>query len=316
MTRQRIKELLDREGPRIRERFRSVMQRVKDQRTISELENALAEGRIAEVLDDIEAAAAALAGTTEAVHTAVAQEVAGVLSAKLDALVTYDTTDPRAVDRLRANRARMVAEITNEQREVIVDALAEGTARGDNPRAQARAIRDTIGLTQQQAGWVRSYRRKLETLDPGALDMELRDGRHDGQTQRAIDSGKPLDPAQIDRMVDRYTERAIKYRAEVIGRTEALAAVHQGQHAAYEQAIETGVLDAEQMTGKWLTGPRARPWHASMHGQTQPWGSAFVSGHGVAIHHPGEQGLPADEVANCNCSVVWRLAAPSKNPPP
>ena len=91
MTKARIKELLEAAGPRIRKRFLAVMATVKDARTLAELEQSLVEGRISEVLDDIEAAAAALAGTVEGVHSDSAKEVAGALSDKLDKLVTYNT---------------------------------------------------------------------------------------------------------------------------------------------------------------------------------------------------------------------------------
>lgn len=307
MTRKRIEELLAREGPRIRKRFRQVMQRVKDQRSIAELETALAEGRIAEVLDDVEAAAKSFAERVTATHLAVAHEVAGQLTAKLDKLVTYDASNERAVKVLRETRGRLITAITEEQRATIIDALAEGTSAGKNPREQARAIRETLGLTRKQATAVRAYRRQLEQPPPAPAAAE-------GEEPKP--APKPRDPKQVERMVDKAAARALNRRAETVARTEALGAVHEGMYAAYGQAIETGTLPAEQIERKWLAGdpPRTRAHHAAMDGQTRPWGEPFVSGHGVALMHPGQAGAPADEVVNCRCAVAVRVLAVGKKP--
>ena len=48
-------------------------------------------------------------------------------------------------------------------------------------------------------------------------------------------------------MVERYRERYVKYRAEVIGRTEALRAVHAGNYEGYLQAIDEGAINREEL---------------------------------------------------------------------
>lgn len=311
MTRKRIEALLARYEPKLRRRFRQVLSRVHDRWTVAQLEAALEGGTIGEVLDDLEKAAATFAAQTEAVTVIVAQEVSAQLAEKLDTLVSYDVTNARAVDALRRNRARLVQGLRAEQREVIADALAEQTAGGINPRQQAVAIRDTLGLTREQARWVRAYRRRLESLDRRALELKLRDARYDGTVARAIDQGQSLTSAQVDKLVTRYHERALKYRAEVVARTEALRAVHQGAEEGYQQAVDDGTLDADRLVCTWHAGsiPRTRHWHASMRGQKRRWGQAFTSGLGNALRYPCDPDAPAEDSVQCRCAKSTRVHA-------
>lgn len=306
MTQRRIRELLDREGPKIRKRFRQVMSRVRDRQTIAELETALAEGRIAEVLDDIEAAAEIIATRVEAVHLAVAHEVADVLSAKLDQLVSYNATNPRAVAVLQQNRLRLVQGITDQQRDVILDVITAGITNGTPPREQARAIRDTLGLTRAQAAAVQAYRHRLETPDPAP----------EPSADGASAPPKGRDPAQVDRMVERFADRQLQIRAEALARTEAKAAVHEGMEQGYQQAVDNGTLPADQLEQKWHAGlpPRTRAWHAVMNGQTRPWGERFVSGKGNALRFPGDPEAPPEERRQCRCGKSVRVLAAGKTP--
>lgn len=303
MTRKRLEELLRRESPRVRRRYLGALSRVRDKYTLAKLESALEGGTISSALDDLERAGALFAAQTEAVTALVANEVAAQLSTRLDTVVTYDGTNERAVAQLRANRARMVQGLREEARDTITDVLVEGTSQGLNPRQQAQGIRDSIGLTPKQAEWVRSYRRRLETLDRGALGMELRDARYDGTVRRAIDEGKPLPAKRVDQLVERYYQRALRYRAEVISRTEALRAVHEGAEQMYTQAVEDGTLDPALIVDEWHAGkpPRTRESHAPMNGQKRPFGGVFVSGHGYQLKYPGDPDAPASETAQCRC---------------
>lgn len=303
MTQRRIKELLDREGPRIRKRFRAVMQRVKDQKTVSELETALAEGRIAEVLDDVEAAAGAFASRLDALKSMVGHETADYLSANLDKLVSYDAGNPKAVEVLQQNRARLVGGVTEQQRQAIVVILSEQTAKGVNPRRQAMLIRDVIGLTPKQAAKVLTYRRALETPTPLNPDEPVDPEAPPPKPRRGFT------PEDIDRRVAKFADKQIAVRAETIARTETLSAVHEGMAQSFQQAIDKGVLEAGTIVQKWNAGdpPRTREWHASMDGQERPWGEPFISGHGVELRWPGDTNAPTDERARCRCAVSRRI---------
>ena len=210
---------------------------------------------------------------------------------------------------MNRNTLRMVRGFSSEQRTVTRNALARGIREGLNPRDVARTFRDSIGLTKTQEQWVANYRRSLSTLDRDALSRALRDKRFDRTVAAAIADGRPLSTTQIEAMVKRYSERMVKYRSEVIARTEALRSVHQGTEAMYEQAIQNGELKADSLSREWNTAndERVRESHASMHGQVQPFGQPFVSGAGNLLNYPGDPEAPAEEVIQCRCVVGTRI---------
>lgn len=309
MTKKRLEELIGKLEPKMARRFRQIMQRVKSGKTLAQLEAALEGGAIGEVIDDIEKAAAQIAAQNAAAHNLVAGEVAAALGDRLNRLVSYDGTNPRAVGALARNRLAMIYGLSEDQRLAIGEALRHGLEGGYNPRKTAIAIRDSIGLTPTQTQWVANYRRKLETLDPGALANKLRDARTDAAVRAAITAGKPLPQARLDKLVDRYAERQLKYRAEVIARTETLRAVHEAQDEAYQQAIDDGHVDADRLQLEWHSGdpPRTRTSHARMDHQLRRHGEAFRSGDGYALRFPGDPNAPASETASCRCRVTRRV---------
>jgi hypothetical protein len=231
------------------------------------------------------------------------------LSETLGELVSYDGTNPRAVAALARNRLELVQGLREDARLAIGEALRGGIEGGANPRATAIAIRDSIGLTGEQAKWVANYRRKLESADLGALDNALRDKRADAMVARAAKAGKPLPRARIDKMVDKYAERQLAYRAEVIGRTETLRSLHEGQEEAYQQSIDAGHVEADRLQLQWHAGdpPRTRTSHARMDKQLRRHGEAFRSGDGYALRHPGDRSAPASETVQCRCRVTRRV---------
>lgn len=133
----------------------------------------------------------------------------------------------------------------------------------------------SIGLTLRQLEAVANYRRALEQGSMDALTRELRDRRFDRTVRRAMADDRPLSRDQIERMVARYRQRFIGYRAEAIARTEALRAVHEGADEAYRQASERGDLDASALVCTWHHhAPQAnpRPRHQEMDGQERAFG--------------------------------------------
>lgn len=114
-----------------------------------------------------------------------------------------------------------------------------------------------------------------------------------------------LSESQVDTMVERYRQRYIKYRSEVIARTEALGGIHAGAEGMYQQAIDAGDLDADNITGKWNTSglDNRRDTHVTMQGQLRPFGEPFISGGGALLMHPGDQRAPVSETIQCVCAV-------------
>jgi hypothetical protein len=211
---------------------------------------------------------------------------------------------------MQENQLRLVREFAAEQRRATSAALIRGVREGMNPIATARDFRGSIGLTEYQTKIVANYRRSLETLSRDALERELRDRRFDRTVTNAIDGNIPLSQERIDMMVERYTEKWVKYRSEAIARTESLRAANAGSNELYRQAIDRGDLNQGDLIREWIPAKddRVRDSHAEMAGQTRGVNEPFISGLGNELMYPGDPSSPAEDTIHCRCAVTTRFA--------
>lgn len=295
--------------PEIRSSFLRAVALILDANTQAQVVRLIEQGRAMEALKIAEEAARLISAAANHSYVAGANRISSWISENLDTVVSFNRENTRAVQNVKANELRIVREFTDEQRAATRQALADGVRRGVNPREQARAFRDSIGLTQYQEQIVRNYRRQLEQRDSGALGRRLRDRRSDRTVRSAILNDEPLSPEKIDTLVGRYRESWIGYRAETIARTEALRAAHQGSNEAIRQAVESGELSGGEVERTWRTAHdgRVRDSHRSMDGQKRPLGEPFVSGEGNRLMFPGDPSAPGEDSIQCRCAVATRV---------
>jgi len=94
-----------------------------------------------------------------------------------------------------------------------------------------------------------------------------------------------------------------KNRAELIARTETVAANNQGSLRAWTAMAEAGgVADSAMKT--WVGG--TRPTHSAVSGATVGLREKFVVG-GQEMNGPGDPAGGAAEVANCRCALSYEL---------
>lgn len=302
-------ELLDAIEPRLRRRFLEMIDAIRAELSIQSLAAMIREGRIDEAIDVYERASTIFARELTDAFGESATTTGNFVSDALDILVGYDQFDPVAVQYAASNELSVVREFSEEQREVTRRVIAEGVARGTNPIEQAREIREAIGLTTKQEAAVASYRESLENLSTNALDRALRDRRFDKTVEAAIAAKENLSKEQIDRMVERYRERYLKYRSEVIARTEALRAVNAGSEEMFRQVIESGDIRHDQVVRTWHTADdeRVRDAHRNMQVAEVGIGEPFVDGDGNQIMFPGDPNAPPETTIQCRCVVATRL---------
>lgn len=305
----RLETLINQAEPRIRDSFLRAVQSVRSQRSLTELIRLLEAGQLEEALDLIEEIPALLATQVSFTLVTSGEDTAELIARVLNRPVSFDQTNTRAVNIMQNNRLRLIREFSTEQRNATRQALVDGIARGMNPRQQARAFRDSIGLTTRQLQAVQRYRSLLEMNSRQVLDRQLRDRRFDRTVQRAIDTDTPLTTQQIDRMVERYQERYLRYRSEVIARTEALRSVHQGSEEMYQQAFDAGTLDPGALVRTWVTArdTRVRDSHNGMNRQQRAFGETFTSDNGIPLRYPGDENAPASETVQCRCVLTTRF---------
>jgi len=296
--------------PEIRREFLAIIAQLRSERSLAELAGLIRTHRVLDVVGDARAAGAQLAEVISTIYLDAARKIAAHLTAKTGSFIAFDIANPRAIAEVKRMAAQWVTEITDQQRQIVIDIVSEGVRAGVNPRTSARQIRDSVGLTMRQHEHAKNYRRALEQLDSGALERALRDRRFDRTVARAIADGKPLTRKQIDSMVTRYRQRYVKYRAEVIARTEAIGAVHRGQQEAWAQAVDRGDIEAGLVVQQWVTAKdtRTRDSHRSMSGQKRAWGEPFTTGAGYSIRYPHDGDAPSSETISCRCARTIRLA--------
>ena len=224
--------------------------------------------------------------------------------------VVFDSLPVWAVSSAEAHRARFVSEAAETARQAVTEAVTANIVAGNNPRKTARDFRSAIGLTARQERAVRNYRSYLENLDMQALERELRDHRSDNFVLRHIMDRTPLEEEYIDGLVERYRQRSLKWRSEMIARVESMRAVHMGEYDSLYAAWAQGKIDPN-LRRFWVTAmdERVRMSHRRI---------PMMNRMGVAINQPFEtplgplrypldpDGTPAN-VVHCRCSLIYRI---------
>jgi len=196
----------------------------------------------------------------------------------------FNRLNPRLISWLQTYHLGLIREIGDSTKEAVRTLLIDGMTKGQGPRQTAVRIKEVVGLTERQARAVSNFRTELETfherrtgggyrlgakidrvngfqvLKPdadgkpsdGITERRLRDFRFDGQLKRAVETGTPLKPAQIDKMVAAYQRKYLAFRARTIARTEALRTTNVGVQDAWRQAIEAGKIAETQVRRMWI----------------------------------------------------------------
>ena len=207
---------------------------------------------------------------------------------------------PALQEIITQNVNRMTEETRQMARELIISGVGQ--------RETARRIRESIGLSVPQAGYVESMRRRLESNDPAELrailkGQTLRDKRFDATIKRAIRTGEAIPPAQIQKMTDAYTRKLRRKRAEDITRAEVQQYAEIAKFEAAKQA--GGEIEKTWLHSRiWL---RARPDHVMMHGvKVIGLETPFVMPDGVAMQHAHDPVGGAKHNASCRCQTRYR----------
>lgn len=318
-------ELLDQAArkmePRLARTFRDGMERLRDRINADEVARLIEQRRIDEILrlldfratqeamEDFRAtvSAAVLAGAL--VAAAAQPPVSGVGGEEVR--FVFNATNPRVARYAEQISSTRIREVSNNVRDVTRGIVRAGIVAGDNPRTTAIQVRENIGLTARQERAVANYRRALENLDSDALERELRDRRSDRSVLRAIEQGKPLSQEQIDSLTRRYRDRYIKYRSEVIARTESIRSVNGAQHELFQSYIDEGRIREEQVRRFWhhTFDERTRPDHrliAGMNKNGVGQNEAFKTPLGPLMFPGDPNGLAANTI-QCRCAVFSRI---------
>jgi hypothetical protein len=223
----------------------------------------------------------------------------------------FDVMNPATADFVRQYEFNLIRLISENTREAVRMGLTRDVISGRNPLDTARTFRSSLGLTPKQSTAVTNYRKALEELDRRALTMMLRDKRFDRTVLRAIDDNRRLSTAQINKMVGRYQERFVKYRSQVIARTEALRAASIGQQVAIKQILSDGAVDGDKVRRFWVPARDNRTRNAhrvipEMNPEGVPLDGVYKTPLGP-LAFPRDPSGVAENTIQCRCAERFKL---------
>jgi uncharacterized protein with gpF-like domain len=311
----------DRISSRVRQAFLDSIHRIKSQIDVDRIATYLRQGRYQEAIDavsaqDIALGFAPLASTITASMFQVGHQGAKLATQTHGIQFNFSQVNPKAVSYAQQYEQNLIREITRQTRDNVQRVIRQGVSAGENPLNIARDVRDYIGLTQQQMQAVQNYRGYLSDGDAQALARGLRDRRFDSTVGRAIAGDTTLSDDQIDNMVDRYTQRYLKYRSETIARTEAKRALGAGNQLLWQQAVDDGRAADDEISKTWVTtgDHKVREYHVELDGQTVGLNEPFT-GSGGDIMYPGDPAADADMTINCRCTATYRYKSNGQTAP-
>lgn len=240
-------------------------------------------------------------------------------------IIRFDVRNVRAESWLATQSSKLIKQIVEEQREAIKIILESGMIKGNGPRTtaleivgsinKASGLREggVIGMTKQQAKWLSNA---YDELTNGKFDdylkRALRDKRFDRTILKLIRENGTIDKTTLTKILKSYSNRILKFRGDMIARTESLAALNAGAFEGLQQAVEkVGLTDLEVKRIWDATGDsRTRPDHLTMEGQKVNGLTApFRAPDGSLLKHPGDSslGATAAQTIMCRCTVKTEI---------
>ena len=168
--------------------------------------------------------------------------------------------------------ASLVTEVIADQRNAIKSLVSDAQmGRGLAPREMARQLKNVVGLTSQQSGWVRNFEERA--------------------ISQAMAGGKTFDQALegSQKATRRYHDKIHRYRTETIARTETLKASNEGRNAAWKQGVNEGFISPIALK-EWQAEGSACNICLPLDGEQVPLLDSFPEGD--PPRHP-----------NCRCNV-------------
>ncbi len=311
LSNKRLQAILDRQEPAIRKAFLDAIAVHKAGLNLNAIADALDRGDVAGAVTLAQISPAMLYPLDAAITATFIEGGSMVAQAvpKYAVQFGFDGRATRAERWARENAAGLVRSITGEQVESLQTLVSDRLAAGANSQKLAREVRSVIGLRPDQVRTVNNVRADLEGISPQYFTRKLRDKRFDAMVRKAIASGKPLSATDIDRITQRYAERSLAHRAEVIARTEGINALRAGRDEGVRQAIEQGAMAGARKVWDATGDKRTRPDHRFMDGQERGMDEPFLAPDGSQLMYPGDTSLSASasQTVMCRCTSDYRV---------
>jgi len=243
----------------------------------------------------------------------------------------------RAVDSLNTGVMRGLdggPAITEEGKRSVQNHIRAGLSEGRNPRDVARDLRGRwdpkakayrggiLGLTDHQRQIVKRAEDQLRSGDKRELrkylGRKLRDKRFDRTVINAINNDQPIPEDKIRKMSEAYNRKFVAFRAEIVSRDQSLRALSFGQDEAFDQAIDQGVVNEDQIRRFWVTSSdeRVRESHQAipaLNRKGRKRGVPFETPT-TTLRYPRDPLGPPRLTIMCRCTLVPRIVENGDEP--
>lgn len=195
--------------------------------------------------------------------------------------MSFDDSDPRAVSWARLRSGRLIAQITDEQVELIRRIVSNAIANGVTVPQAAKQIEQVVGLHDR-------WQRAVDNRYQNDVRRLMRDGL---SQERAVN--------MAEKNAAKYRQKLIRTRARNIARTEVMASQNYGTYLGWLEAGEKGLVNLSITKKEWVAGPSG--WKgisvceqcAPYDGMKVPMTAAFPNGLLTPPAHP-----------NCRCRMI------------
>lgn len=178
----------------------------------------------------------------------------------------FDISNPRILRFIEKQTGELMVNITDTTLANVKRIISDGFNRGLPGRVVSPTIRGVVGLTDRQAIAAERFRFNLEEGNLTRLTQFQRKtvAPHLGRGVKNINFDKPnildqfkiaVNRQKLTTMVDRYEQRHLKVRSDMVADTEASFAMNFGQQEVWEQNAQEGLFDRNKALKVWLTVP-------------------------------------------------------------
>lgn len=220
---QRILDAADRAAPAIRTKIQDALTSLIGQ--AGDLEAIIASGDIAGVfsaLDQIGVPKVVLDAVIDA--TAEVALTSGMPEAARFG-ISFNEAEVQSIRWAKMNAAENISGLKTASQEVVRQIIEEAVTRGLSVRHTAKQIERVVPLLPRHAESINRQWAKM-----------LEDG---------------MDPEYVGKVLGRKSKKLLRYRADMIARTESLRASNMGQQIAWTSALDSGYLP-EGTAKKWM----------------------------------------------------------------
>lgn len=195
------------------------------------------------------------------------------LAPKAQIGLDFKTTNPKALLAAERQAADLLTSVNVETKQTIRNLVARAYKEQVSPRDTAKLIRSVIGLNDRQSTALFNYRAGL------------------------VEDGRAAD--QVERMTERYGNKLLRQRADMIAQNEIHRASVRGQKDLWKEGIQEGRINAGTARRIWIANSGACDWCEaveSLNADGVPVDGQYVTPDGDMIDGP------EDSHVGCRCS--------------